>query len=309
MRAVQFDSYGGVDALDVREVPDPEPGPGQVRVRVRAAAINPGEAAIRQGAMHDRWPATFPSGQGSDFAGVIDRVGDGVGDGVGDWNAGDEVLGWSDNRNSQAQYVVVGADQLAAKPAELSWPVAGSLYVGPLAGVAGVRAAGVRAGDTVLVAGAAGGVGGAAAQYAKHLGARVIGLAGPANHDWLRSRGIEPVEYGPGQADRIRAAAPHGIDAVVDAFGGGYLDLGIELGVDPSRMTTLIDFAGAQRLGANTAYSHAIVSPDELTALAQLVADGQIEIPIAATYPLDEVRAAYERLEDRHTRGKIALLP
>src|SRR6185437_563673 len=154
MQAVRFDEYGPVDVLDVRDVPVPEPGAGQVLVRVRAAGINPGEAKIRDGALHERWPATFPSGQGSDFAGVVERVGDGVTE----VEPGAEVIGWVDTRSSQAEYVVADAANLAARPSGVPWEVAGAIPVAGFTAWAAVRAVGVKQGDTVVVSGAAGGV-------------------------------------------------------------------------------------------------------------------------------------------------------
>ncbi len=142
MKAVRFDEYGPVDVLDVRDVPVPEPGAGQVLVRVRAAGINPGEAKIRDGALHELWPATFPSGQGSDFAGVVERVGDGVTE----VEPGAEVIGWVDTRSSQAEYVVADAANLAAKPAGVPWEVAGAIPVAGFTAWAAVRAVGRQAG-------------------------------------------------------------------------------------------------------------------------------------------------------------------
>ena len=239
MRAVQFDEYGGVEVLEVREIADPVPGPGQVLVAVKAAGINPGEVAIREGILHERWPATFPSGQGSDLAGVVR----GAGDGVTAFSAGDEVLGWTEERASQAELVLVPADQLTAKP-PVSWEVAGSLFVVGLAAYASVDAVAPQRGETVVVSAAAGGVGSVAAQLARRTGATVIGLAGEHNHDWLREHGIVPVTYGDGQAERIRAAAGGEIDAFIDTFGSGYVDLAIGLGVAAQRINTIIDFDG-----------------------------------------------------------------
>ncbi len=155
MKAVRFDEYGGVDVLKVADVPKPEPGPGQVLVQVKAAGINPGEGKIRAGLLHSRFPATFPSGEGSDLAGIVA----GTGPGVTSWSVGDEVIGWTDNRASQAEYVVVEEQNLAAKPAALPWEVAGALYVAGATAYAAVRAVQLTEGDTVVVSGAAGGVG------------------------------------------------------------------------------------------------------------------------------------------------------
>lgn len=306
MRAVRFDRHGGPEVLEVRDVDDPVASAGRVVVRVRAAGINPGEIAIREGAFADRWPSTFPSGEGSDLAGVVEQVGAGVTA----FAPGDEVIGWSDERNSHAELVAVPAEQLTAKPAALSWEVAGGLYVGPLAGWAAERAVAPRAGETVVVAGAAGGVGATAAQLARLDGATVIGLASARNHDWLRSRGIVPVAYGDGQQERIRAAAPEGrVDALVDAFGDGYVALGLALGVAPERIATVIDFAAAAEHGAHATGSSEIASAAVLGELAALVADGAVELPVAASYPLERVRDAYAELAERHTRGKIVLVP
>jgi NADPH:quinone reductase-like Zn-dependent oxidoreductase len=305
MKAVRFDEYGGVDVLEVREVDDPVAGAGQVLVAVKAAGINPGEIAIREGQLHDRWPATFPSGQGTDLAGVVQALGAGA---TG-FAVGDEVIGWTEERGSQAQLVVVPAGQLTAKPPELSWEVAGSMFVVAMAGWASVDAVKPQSGETVVVSAAAGGVGSVAAQLARRTGATVIGLAGEANHDWLRSHDIVAVTYGEGQADRIRAAARGSIDAFIDTFGGGYVDLAIELGVAPQRINTIIDYAAVQRLGISGQGTHAVATAPLLAELATLVADGSVEIPIARTFPIDEVRQAFIELGNRHTRGKIVLIP
>lgn len=304
-KAVRFDEYGGVDVLEVREVERPVPGPGQVLVRVKAAAINPGEIAIREGAMADRWPATFPSGQGSDLAGVVEEVGDGVDT----FAVGDEVLGYTHDRASHAEYVAVDAGNLIARPAGVPWDVAGSLFVAPLAGYASIKAIAPNSGETVVVSAAAGGVGSVAAQLAVVDDATVIGLAGEENHAWLRTRGVIPVTYGEGQAERIRDAAGGSIDAFADCFGDGYVDLAVELGVPVDRINSVIDFEAGSRLGIHNLGSSQVVSPETLGEVAQLVADGRVEIPIAATYPLDRVREAYEELARRHTRGKIVLHP
>jgi NADPH:quinone reductase-like Zn-dependent oxidoreductase len=306
MKAVRFDEYGRVDVLEVREVQDPVAGPGEVLVAVRAAGINPGEISIREGRLHERWPATFPSGEGTDLAGVVGALGEGV-DALA---VGDEVLGWTEQRASHAELVAVPADQLTAKPASVPWEVAGSLFVAGLAAYASVDAVGPQAGETVVVSAAAGGVGSPAVQLARRTGARVIGLAGERNHEWLRRQEIVPVTYGEGQADRIREAAAGGsIDAFIDTFGGGYVDLAIELGVAPRRINTIIDYDAVQRLGVHAQGTHSIASAQILAELVGLVAQGSLEIPIARTFPLEQVRDAFRELEARHTHGKIVLLP
>ncbi len=301
--AVRYDDYGELDVLDVVDVPDPTPGPGQVLVRVKAAGINPGEATIRRGVFHAMWPASFPSGQGSDLAGVVEAVGDAV---TG-WSPGDEVIGWTDERASQAELVVTEATQLTAKPPEVPWEVAGGLFVAGTTAWACVRAVAPQPGETVVITGAAGGVGSLTVQLAQRTGARVIGLAGAANHDWLRSHGVIGVAYGDGVAERIREQAPDGVDAFVDTF-GGYLDLALgELGVAPDRVNTIIP--PEARDGIHVEGNAQGSSAEVLAELAGLVAAGELEVPIAATYPLDRVRDAYAELERRHTRGKIVLVP
>jgi NADPH:quinone reductase-like Zn-dependent oxidoreductase len=304
-KAVRFDGYGGIDVLQVVEVERPVPGSGQVLVEVKAAAINPGEATIRQGVFAQRWPTTFPSGEGSDLAGVVAEVGEGV-DG---FAVGDEVIGYTDNRASHAEFVLVDQQNLTYRPGGVPWEAAGSLYVVGTTAYAAVRAVSLATGDTVVVSGAAGGVGSVAVQLAGHAGARVIGLASTPNHDWLADHGVIPVSYGPGVADRIRDASGGRVDALVDTFGSGYVDLAIELGVRPDRIDTIIDFAAAERHGVKTDGNAVGASTETLAELAGLIDKGIVEIPIARVYPLAEVREAYRELERRHTHGKIVLKP
>jgi NADPH2:quinone reductase len=304
-RAVRFDRYGGLDVLYVADVEPPEPAAGEVVVAVRAAGINPGEAAIRTGALADRWPASFPSGQGSDLAGVVSAVGAGVSQ----FAVEDEVLGWSWERSSQADFAAIPEGQLIAKPAQLSWEAAGSLYVVGVTAYAAARAVKAGPGDTVAVSAAAGGVGSVVVQLLKERGADVVGIASERNHEWLRTKGVIPVAYGDGLGDRVRAAAPAGVDAFIDLFGPDYVQLAVDLGVAPERINTIIANAKAAEVGAKAEGSGTASTTEVLTEMAALVAAGNIEIPIAATYPLEEVRAAYEQLEKRRTHGKIVLIP
>jgi NADPH:quinone reductase-like Zn-dependent oxidoreductase len=303
VKAVRFDEYGGVDVLKVVDVPKPVPGPGQVLVRVKAAGINPGEAKIREGLLHARWPATFPSGQGSDLAGVVAETGTGV---TG-WSAGDEVIGFTDNRASHAEYVLAEEKNLTARPAGVPWQVAGALFVAGATAYAAVRAVALTEGDTVVVAGAAGGVGSIAVQLARLAGATVIGLASPANHEWLAGHGVIPVAYGEGVADRIRRADTKA-DAFIDTFGADYVQLALELGVEPSRIDTIANFEAVQRYGVKAEGSAAGASASVLAQLAGLIADGKLEVPVAATFPLDQVQDAYRRLAQGHILGKIVLV-
>jgi NADPH:quinone reductase-like Zn-dependent oxidoreductase len=303
-KAVRFEEYGGVDVLNVVDVPRPEPGPGQVLVQVKAAGINPGEAKIRDGLLHARWPATFPSGQGSDLAGIVAQAGSGVTGFV----AGDEVIGFADDRASQAEYVLVDAAHLTRKPAGVPWEVAGSLFVVGATAWAAVRAVELAAGDTVVVSAAAGGVGSVTVQLARRAGATVIGLASPANHDWLREQGVIPVSYGEGVAGRIRHAAPK-VDAFIDTFGGDYVQLALDLGVEPKRIDTIANFDAVARYGVKAEGNAVGASAEVLAELAGLIDAGELEIPIAATFPLAQVRDAFRLLAGGHTRGKIVLLP
>ncbi|MFD7877850.1 NADP-dependent oxidoreductase [Streptomyces sp. NPDC059766] len=305
MKAVRFHTYGEIDVLRVEEVARPVPGPGQVLVAVRAAGIQPGEVMIRKGARHDRWPATFPSGQGSDLAGVVVESGPHV-RGVA---VGDEVLGFTHGRASHAEFVVVDDVNVIHRPQGLSWDVAGSLYVAGTTAYACVFAVDPGPADTVVVSGAAGGVGSLAVQLARRRGATVIGLAGERNHVWLEDRGVVPVAYGPGVAERIRQAAGRDVDAFIDTFGDGYVELAVELGVRPERINTIRDWRAAAEVGARTYGEGSAASAVVIGELARLAARGELEVPISRGYPLEQVRDAFRELEQGHTHGKIVLRP
>jgi NADPH:quinone reductase-like Zn-dependent oxidoreductase len=306
IKAVRFDRYGEVDVLDVVEVPRPHPGPGRVVVDVVAAAINPGESAIRRGLLGDRWPTTFPSGEGSDLAGVVAEIGEGVG-GVA---VGDEVIGWSDERSSHAEAVSVPADQVVPKPERVPWDAAGSLYVAGTTAWVTLNSVALKPGEVVAVSAAAGGVGSIAIQLARRLGATVLGIAGAGNSEWLESMGVTAVTYGEGLGERLRVAADGEIDAFIDCFGGGYVDLAVdELGVKPDRVETIIDQAAGRRHGTHVDGMSTVDDVGSvISELAALIALGELTVPIAATFDLPDVRTAYELLEQRHSRGKIVLV-
>jgi NADPH:quinone reductase-like Zn-dependent oxidoreductase len=299
---VRFDKYGGIEVLQVVEVAIPEPSSGEALVKVKAASINPGEAKIRQGLMHAMWPATFPSGEGSDLAGIVTKLGPGVDS----FTVGDEVIGFTDRRASHAEFVVAEAQNLTIKPPKVSWEVAGSLAVAGSTAYASVRAVSLKQGDTVAVSGAAGGVGSITVQLATRAGAQVIGIASPANHPWLAAHGVKPESYGAGLADELKTTR---IDAFIDTHGGGYVKLAVELGIPRERIQTIIDFTAVREYGVKAEGSNAARSASVLAELAALIAAGDLDVPIAATFPLDQVRAAFSLLEQGHIRGKIVLLP
>lgn len=300
---VELTAYGGLDQLRIVDAPKPEPANGEVVVRVVAAGTNPGEISIREGHLKEMFPKDFPFGQGSDFAGRVDAVGAGVRA----FAAGDEVLGWTEQRTAQAEYVAVPESQVIAKPPSLDWFRAGSLFVVATTAVAAVRAVSLHAGDVVAIGGAAGGVGSLASQLARRAGARVIGIASEESAPFLRSVGVEPVAYGDGLAERLRALAPKGLDAFIDLFGGGYVELAVTLGVARERIDTIIDFAGAQKFGVKSDGSAQAGTRETLAEIANLVAWGELVMPLTAIYPFASVRDAYAELARRKTRGKIVL--
>ncbi len=302
-KAIQLDRYGGLDVLEIVERAKPTPGAGEIVVRVVAAGTNPGEISIREGYLEDMFPMEFPFGQGTDFAGRVESVGPGVTE----FAAGDDVVGWNHERSAQAEYVVSEAANLIAKPPSLDWYRAGSMFVAGTTAVAAVRAVGLNAGETVAVSGAAGGVGSLAVQFARRAGARVLGIASTGSAAFLRSVGVEPIAYGDGLADRLRAAAPKGIDAFIDLFGDGYVALALELGVKKERIDTIIDFEAAQKYGVKTDGGAAATDRETLSSIAELVAWGTIVMPIAAIYPFDRFRDAYVELAKRKSNGKIVL--
>ena len=305
MKAVRFEEYGSFGVLNVENVPQPAPGPAQVLVRVKAAGINPGEAKIREGLMASRRPTTFPSGEGTDLAGIVEQTGPGVTAVA----VGDEVIGWVDTRSSHAEYAVAQAANLTPKPAAVPWQVAGALPVAGFTAWAAVRAVAPGAGDILVVSGAAGGVGSITVQLARRTGATVIGLASEQNHGWLSAHGVVPVAYGDGVAGRIRSIAPKA-DAFIDTYGGDYVELALgELGVPPDRVNTIVRFDAVEKYGVKADGNAVGASAAVLAELAGLIAAGELEVPIAGTYPLTQVRDAYARLASGHLRGKIVLLP
>jgi NADPH:quinone reductase-like Zn-dependent oxidoreductase len=302
MKAVTFSDYGGPEVLGVTDVDEPHAGPGQIRIAVRAAGVNPIDWKARSGAMREMMPLSFPAVDGREAAGVVDEVGEGV-SGVA---PGDEVFGFAVG-GAAAEYAVL--DDFARKPAALSFEEAAAL---PVAVETSVRVfgvlGGVGEGQTLVVNGAAGGVGVAAVQLARERGARVIGTASERNHDFLRSLGAEPTTYGDGMVDRIRALAPDGVDLAFDTAGkGGVPDL-ITLTGDPARVATIADFSAAA-LGVKVTgggEGRAAGALDEAAALAEA---GRLQVPVAQTFAFSDAADAHRASEDGHVRGKLILIP
>ena len=304
-RAVKFDHYGGIDVLHIDELPLPIPNNGEVLVKIKAAGINPVDANIRKGLLDARWPANFPSGEGTDFAGVVESVGPQVRT----FAIGDEVIGFTNNRASHAEYVVVPMEQLTPRPPHVPWEQAGSLFIAGTTAYATVKAVSLKKGDTVVVSSAAGGVGSIAVQLAVDAGAVVIGLAGGVSHAWLKQKGVIPLDYSGNMAEKIKAAAAGQIDAFIDTYGHGYVDLAIQLGVKPNRIDTIVDYEAAKKYGVMTDGNLSAANTKVLAELAALIEQGRLEVPIAHVYKLDQVREAFAELESHHTHGKIVLVP
>lgn len=296
MRIVRYDPTGGIEAITVEQAPAPEPGPGQVLVRVLASCINPGSLSALEGA---------PYVPGRDLAGEVA----GLGPGTDAFRVGQAVLGFCQDWAAHAEFVAVPADQLVAKPAELDWDVAGSLYTTPMAGLGSVLAVAPGPGEVVVVAGASGGVGLVACQLARRRGATVIGLAGARHHDLLTGLGVTPVAYGEGQQDRIRdAAAGTPVSALLDCYGSGYVELALALGVPAARINTVADFSAARDHGVQTQGTREAGGTTALTDLAELAAHGELVIPIDSTFPLEEVIQAHHRVTEP-TTGRVVLHP
>ncbi|GAA1319811.1 NADP-dependent oxidoreductase [Pseudonocardia xinjiangensis] len=301
--------------MHVADVQAPHAGRGEIRIAGRASGVSPGEIRVRSGEMRDVVPVTFPFRTGFDAAGVVDEVGDGV-TGV---DIGDEVFGMTTSaaRGANADFAVLAA--WAPKPASWSWEEAGGAAGAVETATRVLDRLAVGAGYTVLVQGAAGGVGTVAVQLAVARGATVIGTASEHNHDFLRSLGAEPTTYGAGLPERVRALAPSGVDAVFDCAGGALPDL-IAIAGDPARVVTIADVTAAAHgvhmsHGAPADDTAAVVGaaadPLAVHGLAiavTLAGEGRLRVPVAAAFPLSDVVAAHELGESRHARGKIVLV-
>lgn len=299
-RAVVFDRYGPPEVLRLAEVVPVELEPGQVRVAVRAAGVQPFDYKIRRGDLARYRPLTFPSGLGNEYAGVVTEVGPQV---TG-WRVGDEVLG-SVQLAGYGEQVIVAADTVVRKPAELDFPLAAGLVAAAQTASGALLELGVGSGDTVLIHAAAGGVGTLAVQLARHAGATVIGTASEANHEYLRRLGAVPVAYGPGLARRVRALAPQGVHAALDAAGGEAAQASIDAGVPAHRIVSIADPTAPERLGIRQA--NLTRSPRRLAEVVALAAAGKVELPIRQ-YAFEQVIEAHRDAESTHGRGKIVLV-
>ncbi|GAB2516233.1 NADP-dependent oxidoreductase [Nocardia heshunensis] len=303
-RAVQLDSFGGSDVLNVREVPIPEAGPGQLRVRVSAAGLNPMDWVITADAdTAGRFGLRLPVGFGTDYAGLVDQVGAGVSG----FALGDRVFGGALSR-AVADYVVIdassatAADEAHHTPEGVDDRTAATLTIAGRTASAALAVVDPGPGDTVLIGGAGGGVGVFAVQLARLAGARVIGTGSAASADYLRDLGAEPVAYGDGLEERVRDLAPDGITAAIDLFGTETVHAARALGVADARITTI-----ATQIDGITPANGANAAPGALEELADLVAGGRLRVPIAANFPIEQIRAAVELQAGRRVKGKVVV--
>ncbi|MFE0360788.1 NADP-dependent oxidoreductase [Streptomyces griseoaurantiacus] len=299
MRAARYHEYGGVEMLVVEQAPDPHPGPGEIRIRVAAASVNPVDWKVRSGAVREVLPVDLPAVPGRDAAGVVDEIGEGV-RGVG---VGDRVFGLGGVTGATAEFAVLSA--WARTPDTWSDEEAAAAALGAVTAMGGLNALGPLKGRTVLIEGAAGGVGSAAVEIAVAQGATVIGTAGERNHEFLTSLGAVPTTYGAGLAERVAALAPDGVDVVLDTAASGSLADLVALVGDPARVSTVADHANAQRLGVHVA--NAENDPALLAEAAELGRLGHFTPRVEATYPLERIVEAHAHSERGHTRGKIVV--
>jgi len=302
-RAVIYETYGGPEVLEVREVAEPHPGPGEVRVRVRAAGLNAMDGMFSANpAMARQFGLALPSGFGYDFAGVIDEAGQNA-EG---FAVGERVYGGVMGR-AVADFVVVKtpASALWRTPDGIGDEVASLIPVAGRAAAAALTAAGLRSGDTVLVGGAGGGVGVFAVQLARLAGASVIGTASPDTFDFVRGLGASPVAYGPGLADRVRALAPGGLTAAVDLFGTEAAEAALALGVPPGRIATIA--AGPNPPGGVRPAVGGAATTADMERITAAILAGQLTVPIAATFPIEKIRDAVTLQNGRHVHGKVVI--
>lgn len=305
MRAITYSRYGGADVLELSELPTPKVGPDTVLVRVRATSVNPVDWKVREGYLDAIMDATFPVVPGWDVAGVVEQVGLDTPE----LSVGDEVFGYVRkdvvSGGTTAELVAAPVRTLARKPAAWTWEQAAGAPLAGLTALQTIDRAGVSSGQTVLVHAAAGGVGSMAVQIAVARGARVIGTASERNHEYLRSLGAEPVTYGDGLAERVRALAPEGVDVVLDYIGGEALATTPDVLREGGTVASVVDAAARDELGGHYVW----VRPDVegLTELARLADAGQLTVDVAEVYDLADAAKAHEASRTGHVRGKVVI--
>ncbi|WP_431280138.1 NADP-dependent oxidoreductase [Leifsonia poae] len=304
-RFVQFDEFGSREYLKIVRRERPWPGPGQVLVRVMAAGLNMFDCTVyRDEKAAGMFGVTVPSGIGHDFSGFVEEIGEGVTR----FAVGDAVFGTAPF-SSLADFTIVAENgQVVHKPSPLTFEVAGALGTVGRAAMASVASLALREHDTVLVSAACGGVGVLAAQLAVRAGAEVIGTASEVNHDYLSGLGVIPVEYGDGLVERVLEVLDDGdrITAVLDNHGADTIDAAFELGVPPERINTIAAYGPEARGASTIGGTHG--TNEDLVALAEMLAENELVLPLDSIYPLERVAEAYERLEAGHLRGKIILV-
>ncbi|GHH67389.1 NADP-dependent oxidoreductase [Promicromonospora soli] len=305
MRAITYSRFGSADVLELTEQPDPHIGPDTLVVRVRAASVNPVDWKIREGRLRGLIDTQFPAIPGWDVAGVVEQVGLDTTE----FQVGDEVYGYVRKDTVQggtfAELVAAPVRTLARKPSSLSFEEAAAVPLAGLTAYEAIRRAGVKDGQTVLVHAAAGGVGAFGVQIAKALGARVIGTASEANHEFLRGLGAEPVTYGDGLADRVRAVAPDGVDVVLDFVGGGVVAAGAEILADGGTIASIADPTARTEHGGHYVWVRPSVAG--LDALTALFDAGKLSVELAQVFDLADAADAHRASETGHTRGKVVV--
>ncbi|RKF19357.1 NADP-dependent oxidoreductase [Altericroceibacterium spongiae] len=298
MKAIQFSEYGEPDVLKMVDIEEPHPGRGQVRVAVKAAGVNALDWKLRSGIMHDFMPVSFPSGVGFEASGIVDEIGEGV-SGV---SVGDAVFGIGSN--TMAENAILTS--WAHKPEDMSFEIAAGLPVVVETATRILDQVGSKAGETLLVSGAAGGVGTAVIQFARHRGMTVIGTASEGKHDYLRKLGAIPTVYGAGLAERVRELAPQGVDAALDLAGSGIIPELIELVGDAARVLSISDFT-ASEYGAQFS-PDAQPHPERVFAeTARLYSEGSFQLHLEKTFPLTQVGEAQTLSREGHVTGKLVV--
>lgn len=297
MKAARFSAFGGPEVLEIVELADPHPRAGQIRIKVRAAGVNASDWKKRQGLMDQELPQTM----GYEAAGIVDELGEGVSEVA----VGDRVFGFCTDGAAQAELAVL--TYYAPLPSSLDFAIAASLPAAIETAARALDQLGVTAGNTLLVNGASGNIGAAAVQLAVARGARVIGTASPARHDFLRSLGAEPVAYGMGMTDRIRTLAPEGVDLALDVAGNGVLPELIELAEGPEHVVTVADFGGAKHYGVRFSRGDDGRALYVLSQIGELVTSGRFTLPAVQTFPLAQVAEAHRVGEAGRATGKLVL--